>query len=371
MKQVNIFCNVPYIWILFLVILSAFQLLISGCNFVGPTSISQGRLSYAEAINQTEDKQMLLTIVKSRYRETSTHLAVSSVSANLRFRTSADMNLGFGNEQDYTGNLIPFGAGIAYEENPTILYQPVKGDRYFQQLMSPIPLDIFLISLRSETYGSNLITIVVNRINSLRNPVFLKTSMHEKNQKFKRFIEVYSELNNAGLIELVKNPQGQESFDLLINDYTADHSDTVTEFCQLLNLSIETEKFSNVIIIPVSLSVTAEESKIIGIITRSIYDLFEIMGASIVVPQEHAEAGLTRIYSQMGLAGQDIKILSSKTKPDNMSLAVRYREYWFYIDETDQSTKSFFALTRALWSYTSTSSDIQSGAPVLTIPVSR
>ena len=371
MKQVkNIFCNVPYMWLLFLVIFSTLQLLISGCNFVGPTSISQGRLSYAEAINQTEDKQMLLTIIKRRYRETTTHLAVSSVSANLRFRASADTNLGFGNEQDYTGNLIPFGAGIAYEENPTILYQPVKGDRYFQQLMSPIPLDIFLISLRSETYGRNLITILVNRVNNLRNPDFLKTSKQEQNQKFKRFIEVYYDLYNAGVIELVKNPQGVETFDLLINNYISDHSDTVTEFCQLLDLSIETEKSSN-IIIPVSLSVTAQESERIGIITRSIYDLFEIMGASIVVPQEHEDTGLTCVYPQMGLAGQDIKILSSKTKPDNMSLALRYRGYWFYIDETDQSTKSFFALTRALWSYTSTSSDVHSGAPVLTIPVSR
>ena len=57
----------------------------SGCAIVGPSSISRGRADYNEAINKTEDEQMLLSIVKGRYGETSSLLAVSGVAANVPF----------------------------------------------------------------------------------------------------------------------------------------------------------------------------------------------------------------------------------------------------------------------------------------------
>jgi len=355
---------------MFMVILPMVQFFGSGCAIVGPRSISRGRLSYAEAINRTEDEQMLLAIVRGRYRETMTLLDVSSIAANMRFQASADAELGFGDEEDYLGNLVPFSAGVVYEENPTITYQPIQGEKYFRQLMAPIPLDVLLLTLNSETHGSGLFTLLVNRINNLRNPGFLEIAPHKPNLRWTRFTELYAKLKSAGIIELVKNPETDETFDLLISDYAPAHSVNVAECLELLDLSTLMDD-SEDIVIPISFSVTAERSLGIGVITRSVYDLFEIMQAAIVVPPEHAEAGLMRAYPPAGLPGQDIKILFSITKPDNASLAVRYRGYWFYIDETDLDTKGFFALTRILWSFTSTTSDSETGVPVLTIPVSR
>ncbi len=42
---------------------------LAGCAVVGPSSISLGRASYNEAINKTEDEQLLTSIVRSRYGE--------------------------------------------------------------------------------------------------------------------------------------------------------------------------------------------------------------------------------------------------------------------------------------------------------------
>lgn len=88
---------------------------------------------------------MLLSIVRGRYGETFSLLAVRGVHANVRFRTNADVNAGFGPEADYDGNLVPFSGGVAYEENPTIAYAPVQGEQYLRQLLSPIPLDILVL----------------------------------------------------------------------------------------------------------------------------------------------------------------------------------------------------------------------------------
>jgi hypothetical protein len=108
---------------------------LSGCAVVGPKSISMGRADYNEAINRTEDEQMLPSIVKGRHGETFSLLAVSGVAANVRFGTNAGVEVGWGSKENYAGNLVPFSGGLAYEENPTITYAPVQGEHYLRQFL--------------------------------------------------------------------------------------------------------------------------------------------------------------------------------------------------------------------------------------------
>ena len=54
-----------------------------------------GRAAYNESINKTEDEQMLLSIVKGRYGETSSLLTVSGVAANINFSAKAGVQAGF------------------------------------------------------------------------------------------------------------------------------------------------------------------------------------------------------------------------------------------------------------------------------------
>ena len=76
-------------WVMALMILCLALCGVAGCSLVGPRSISMGRADYNDAINRTEDEQMLLSIVKGRYGETFSLLAVSGVAANVRFGANA------------------------------------------------------------------------------------------------------------------------------------------------------------------------------------------------------------------------------------------------------------------------------------------
>jgi hypothetical protein len=154
-------------WRLTLAILCLVLFALSGCAMVGSRSISVGRADYNEAINKTEDEQMLLSIVKGRYGETFSLLAVSGVTANIRFRTNAGVQAGFGPSESYAGNLGPFSGGLAYEENPTISYAPVQGEKYLRELMSPVPLDILVLFIRSGTYSATYLNLIPNRINNM------------------------------------------------------------------------------------------------------------------------------------------------------------------------------------------------------------
>ena len=255
-----------------LIALCSILFVLSGCAGVGPRSISMGRADYNEAINRTEDEQLLLSIVKGRYGETSSLLAVSGVAANVRFRTSAGVEAGFGPKENYDGNLVPFTGGLAYEENPTITYAPVQGEKYLRQVLSPIPLDMLLMAVRAMTSGGNLFTLLVNRINDLRNPDFLDAPTAEPDPRFMRFVELFKELRKAGVLELVGDPRKEIEFNVVIRSHAPQYSQKVREFLALLDLPMPADE-SKDFVIPAYFAVKTKKFWGIAITTRSTLDL--------------------------------------------------------------------------------------------------
>jgi hypothetical protein len=343
---------------------------LSGCAAVGPSSINMGRGNYNEAINKTEDEQMLLSIVKERYGETSSLLAVSGVAANVRFRTNANIEVGWGPKRNYVGELVPFSGGVAYEENPTITYSPVISDQYLRQLMSPMPLDIMVLFVRTEMTSAELLSILANRINDMQNPGFINASSPEIDTRFQRFVELNAELNQAGVIQWVADPAKKEAFCVLITGHAPDYSAVVREYLGLLGRLMPTDETQD-IVLPVYSGVKGRELDGIAISTRSVFDLIQILRGAIDIPQEHVSAGIVYPYPAVGPVGQGIRIHTSKYKPKRTAVAVAYRDYWFYIDDTDVRTKMFYFMVRTLWSISMASAADQGAAPVLTIPIGQ
>lgn len=352
------------------VILGIALCVLSGCTVVGPRSISMGRADYSEVINKTENQQMLLAMVKSRYGETSSLLAVSGVAANVRFSTNAGVQAGFGPDDNYTGNLVPFSGGLAYEENPTITYVPVHGEQYLRQLMSPIPLDILVLFMSNETYSGNPLLLLAKRINDMQNPDFLTFPTAGSDSRFQQFIELYMELNQAGVMQLVENPGTEASFDILITGYAPAYTEKVNEYLTLLGLPMSKD-VSNDMVFPVYFGVKGQQVDRVAISTRSTLDLIEILKAAIEVPQEHVDKGLAVTYPAIGPIGEKIHIHASKDEPKQAALAIKHRGYWFYIDDRDMQTKLYYRTIRTLWSTSIAGVADRKAAPVLTIPVSQ
>ncbi len=229
---------------------------------------------------------MLMSIVRGRYGETFSLLAVTGVAANVRFGTNAGINVGFGPDENYAGNLVPFSGGFAYEENPTITYAPVQGEQYIRQLLSSIPLDILLLILRSVPEPGHILTLLVNKINDLQNPNFLPTPSAEPDPRFIRHVELVTELSKASVIQWVEDPRKEVEFDVIISGYAPEYSQTVREYLTLLGLPLPADE-SKDIVLPVYFAVNGRELGGIGISTRSTSDLIEILRAAIEIPQEH------------------------------------------------------------------------------------
>src|SRR5512147_1144802 len=92
----------------------------SGCTQIGPASIANGRAAYTDVITRTNDEQLLGTLVRMRYAETTSMLMVTAVTSQTELTVGSAINVGVGPQRSYDGNLVPFSLDGTYRESPTI-----------------------------------------------------------------------------------------------------------------------------------------------------------------------------------------------------------------------------------------------------------
>lgn len=189
--------------------------LLAGCTAVGPSAIRSGRVTYNEAIAETNNQQMLMSVIHHRYEEIGSLLTVTSIAANVSVTTSTGIQLGFGDKDNFAGNLVPFSAGAVYEENPTIAYAPVAGAEYVRQVYSPIPLSLLVQMTGALADSANVYKALVSNVNGIQNPDFLfaHTSL---DPRFSRFVAITTKLTQANRLHWAESPRQPGSFPSLL-----------------------------------------------------------------------------------------------------------------------------------------------------------
>lgn len=342
---------------------------LSGCTVVGPATVLNGRLAYNEAILKTDNQQMLLLAVQNRYGERSNLLAVASVTANVRIATRAGIEVGVGDKENYSGGLVPFSAGVAYEENPTISYTPVGGDQYARQLLSPLSVALLAQLIENLVNPAPIYYALISSINGVHNLDFLSATS-TPDMRFSRVVKIMTTLSMAHRLRWIQQPQRDNQFAIVIDHYAPDYTGVVNELLTLLQVPAP-ENSSSRIVLPISQMLDEQETGGIVITTRSVFNLLGILSGAVDVPEKDQADGVAMVYPPPGLAGERLQVQYSKNDPEHVSVAIQYRDGWFYIDERDQATKQFFRLMATLLSVNIADSVGRHAVPVLTVPVSR
>jgi hypothetical protein len=104
---------------------------------MGPGRIDAGHLRYNEAIQQSFGKELLLNIVRMRYREPAEFVDIGGVAAQYSFEGSASVN---GNLVDGVLDLQNLGLGASgtAAERPTITYAPLRGKQFELCVLAPV-----------------------------------------------------------------------------------------------------------------------------------------------------------------------------------------------------------------------------------------
>jgi hypothetical protein len=122
---------------------------------------------------------------------------------------------------------------------------------------------------------------------------------------------------------------------------------------------------------------TDEERTKISVTTRSVLEVMYLLSHNVNAPEEHIAAGLTSetenpdgsFFNWDDVIGDIFRVHVSKHRPKTAYLAVPYRGYWYYIDDTDTSSKITLTLFAELFRLQRLGA--AEGQPLLTLPVGR
>ena len=335
--------------------------------------MSAGRGAYNEVIARTSSEQTLGLIVRLRYSDPIGLLAVSNVTAGLKFSTQAKGETGFGSPASYAGALIPFSAGFSYEDGPLISYAPVDAQAFLREWLAPVTLETLALAMQGAADGQDaLMTLLtlVERMNGLRLGVGATV---EERTAFHRVATLLAQFRELGMALWVQESGAPGRYELILSHYAPGRIAEVEEFLRLLDLRGNPAQEST-IRIQVALGVRDGNFEGLAVQTRSVAEILHSVAASIEVPGEHVKEGLVQVRSvppeASGTLGPILRIHSSRSAPRQGNVAVQHRGWWYYVDDTDLASKRAFLQIQMLFmTRLSEATRGAQAAPLLTIPV--
>ena len=357
----------------YIIILTTF-FFIGGCaSSFGPTALSDTHPAYNQAINYSVEQEMLLNLVRLRYRDSASFLKVGSVTASLSLASNAGLDTSLVSGKG--SNTISPEIGISYADEPTISYIPLQGEEFLKSVLTPISLEALLVMIQSGWSLERVFGLCIERMNDLYNAPTASgptPNLAPDYQQFTQLLSLFRHLQDIGAFEI--GPLGNDKSDIgklviVFNKNKLDQN-TAVQLKQLLGISDESNK------VVISSNFIEQQDNQITVRTRSIYGLLFYMSQSLQVPESHQNDGLVTLTKDENNspfnwnntpAGNVFKIQTAKEKPANSRLAVPYRGYWFYISDDDLQSKSTFLLLMQLFQLQAGQNETR--GPTLTIPV--
>lgn len=350
-----------------------FLTVLAGCNTIGPDSVRMGRAQYNIAIQQTNGEQLLLNLVRLRYRDTPYFLEVASVSTSFDFTASASAS---GSLVESADNTYGLDTGVSFSEQPTVTYTPLQGNEFVTQLMTPISLDTILLLYHSGWSIDRIFRVTLQNINNLKNAPSASGPTPDRVPIYKEFAQVtklYRELQMKGVLEMGQTfpDEGEKPvIKLQIAELAADWQE-VKELCELLGLEFGNGHFT------LTTEVRTDKKDQISVVLRSLMASFFYLSQSVQTPSEDEVAGRVTVskdaagnrFDWREVTGDLMEIRSAKGRPNNAYMTVYYRGSWFYIDDSDLTSKSTFSLMMQLFALQA--GEIKGTGPILTLPVTK
>lgn len=346
-----------------------------GCSGLGPKAIRLERTPYNLAIQETQDTQLLLNLVRLRYRDTPVFLELSGITSQISFESGAEG----GAEIQKGPNLWKLGLNAKYTTAPTVTYTPLQGEKFTQQLLAPLKIETVMLLYRSGWPLKRVLRLCVQKLNQVEGAVRASGPTPETAPRFESFarvLDLIGQLNDRSKLDIVYETPGvagqSDRIALQISKDAFDLPET-QELRQLLGLDSNQKHYP----LTPPLVEHADDRKLdhLEVETRSLLGALFFLSQSVEPPESDIRAGkvtVTRTESGGAFDWKDItrqllQIHCSPQKPVDPAASVWYRGNWFYIDDADLSSKSTMSLLSQLLALQS--AEIQKVVPVLTIPV--
>lgn len=346
-------------------------LLVTGCTNMGPKTVPRDRFEYNLAISDSWKEQVLLNVVKMRYADMPLFLDVASIVSGYTLTSAVELGGQVSSEGAVQGDFLRGGVSGQYTDRPTITYAPITGQKFNQNFMTPVPPQAIMFLLESGWPAEIIFPLAVDTVNGLRSRVHKGLIQQPGDAKFYRLTELIGAAQEADVIgmRIKKDDEGKETTSLFFQkpDISPETTAIVAEVRELLGLAANGQE------ITVKYDLIPDHDREIAMLTRSMLQIMFEMAVRVDVPDQHIEEG--RTFGSLGRStgsttntGDLISIQHSEEPPENAFVSVRYRDYWFWIDDRDYSSKRTFSFLMFISSLNETGTD--KGLPLVTIPTS-
>lgn len=356
-------------------------MMLTGCGTLGPSMAQRVQRPYNEALAYSWKEQLLLNLVRLRYREDPYFIEVTGISSSYTLNMGASAEIKWPHAHRHQ-NLI--GGTIGYAENPIISYEPLQGEKYVKRLLGQIPMKLVFDLANSGWSIDRVLKICVQEINGIPNAISAGCPTPDFLPPYEQFHFLARNLRTLQLANLLKvdtdpnhcktdleslvDPGDKDLYFKMICNGTQEVA--IRDVCAALNLkeACERYKFTGNLL-------KTDSPELIKLKTRTFMGVLYYLSQGVQVPQEHIDAGLVPLTCDANgnpidwadIVGDEMRIQVSPTQPLCAAIAVCYRGYWYYIDDRDLSSKSSFMLLSKLFNVTAESGS--HSAPQLTIPI--
>jgi hypothetical protein len=340
-----------------------------GCHHVGPSTIVDDRVAYADAVATSWKEQTLLNIVKLRYFDTPFFTDVPQIVSGYTVGAQATPTPGFNQSffpratfGDRLIGSLPLQA--AYVDRPTISYAPQTRPDFIRNLTVPLPPSAVLYLMQAGYPIDLVFDLTLDAINGIHGRNLSGGEVRPASAEYQRIVQILRKAQMSGgvgmRIELSKDKK--ETLVMFFHDPDIDPelAAELAEGRKLLRMDPNQHEFH------VVFGATRGGPNEITLLTRSIYHILNQLAVTVQVPDIHlAEGRAPPLGGDMADEHPRFSVLSGCERPKDCFTATCYRGYWFWIDDRDSESKRTMAYLMVLLALADTGA--KEPVPFLTI----
>lgn len=350
-----------------LLLVGSIIVVFSGCASFGPQSMDRDRFDYINAIASSWKQQTLLNIIKMRYADTPIFLEVGQIISGYQLEGTIAMGGSLSSASAY-GDIFSLGTTGRYTDRPTITYTPMTGSHFMHVLLTPIPPPALFMVIEQGWPVDLLFQIGVQKINGISNGMGGMRG-YPPDPDFVKLLEALQRLQVSRVIGL-RVEMSQESKQIgtimTISKKNIPHEIQADRELvrKILGLRPDQQEFK------IIYGGVSDKDDVIAVQTRSGLQILKELGADVEVPSVHIaerrtyppaseSAGITRSLQPL------LRIHADKTRPMDVFAAVKYNDYWYWIDNRDFKSKGVFTFLMIIMTLAEKEEKIQ--PPIVTI----